>query len=150
MISSYKDYSSVFRWKLTYVSFMQLRICFIEGMLWFLECWSYFVVDDIILLFVVLIELLGLVDAFFYCLWSLIWLFVFSYTTLKWVWKYYWPMMGMSWALKCWSARGMSGHESVWPHKGMFYPSSTGTLACIKSIVMSIESVLPPCLNNSQ
>jgi hypothetical protein len=28
--------------------------------------------------------------------------------------------------------------------------SSTGTLTCVKSIVMCVESVLPPCPNNSQ
>jgi hypothetical protein len=43
--------------------------CINEGMLWFLECLSYFVVNNLILLFVALVELLGLVDAFFYCLW---------------------------------------------------------------------------------
>jgi hypothetical protein len=36
------------------------------------------------------------------------------------------------WARKCCSARGMSGHESVGPLKDMFYPSSVGTLTCIK------------------
>jgi hypothetical protein len=34
-----------------------------------LECLSYFVVDDLILLFVVFVELLGLLYAFFCCLW---------------------------------------------------------------------------------
>jgi phosphate starvation-inducible membrane PsiE len=34
-----------------------------------LECLSYFVVDDLILLFVAFVELLGLVYAFFCCLW---------------------------------------------------------------------------------
>jgi hypothetical protein len=34
-------------------------------MLWFLECLSYFVIDDLILLFMAFVELLGLVDAFF-------------------------------------------------------------------------------------
>jgi hypothetical protein len=33
-----------------------------------LECLSYFVVDELILLFVSFVELLGLVDAFFCCL----------------------------------------------------------------------------------
>jgi hypothetical protein len=28
----------------------------------------------------------------------------------------------------------MSGHESAGPHKGMFYPSSAGTLTCVKSL----------------
>jgi hypothetical protein len=41
-------------------SFVQLRICVDEGMLWFLECLPYFIVDDLILLFVALVELLGL------------------------------------------------------------------------------------------
>jgi hypothetical protein len=35
----------------------------------FLECLSYFVVDDLILLFVAFVELLGFVYAFFCCLW---------------------------------------------------------------------------------
>jgi hypothetical protein len=33
---------------------------------------------------------------------------------------------GHDWACKCWSARGICGHESVGPLKGMFYPSSAG------------------------
>jgi hypothetical protein len=45
--------------------FMQLRNCINEGMLWFLECLPYFVIDDLILLFVAFVELLELVDAFF-------------------------------------------------------------------------------------
>jgi hypothetical protein len=49
---------------------MQLRNCINECMLWFLECWSYFIIGDLILLFMVFVELLGLVDAFFYCLWN--------------------------------------------------------------------------------
>jgi hypothetical protein len=42
-----------------------------------LECLSYFVVDDIILLFVAFVELLGLVDAFF-VVYGYLWLLVFS------------------------------------------------------------------------
>jgi hypothetical protein len=80
----------------------------------------------------------------------LFWLFVFSCRTLKWVRKYYWPMMVIIWARKCWSARGMSGHESVEPPKDMFYSSSVGTLTCDKSLVTCGESVLTSCLNNSQ
>jgi hypothetical protein len=57
--------------KLTYVFFMQLWNCVDEGMSWFFEYWSYFVVDDLVLLFVTLVELLELVDAFFYCFWGL-------------------------------------------------------------------------------
>jgi hypothetical protein len=47
---------------------MQLRNYINKGMLGFLECLSYFIVDDFILLFVVFIELLELVDALFYYL----------------------------------------------------------------------------------
>jgi hypothetical protein len=39
---------------------------------------------------------------------------------------------GHDWARKCWSARGMSGHESVGPLEGMIYPSSTGTRTCCR------------------
>jgi hypothetical protein len=56
---------------------------------------------------------------------------------------------GGDWAHKCWSARSMSGHESAGSHKDMFYPSSTGTLTCVKSLVTCVESVLPLCPNNS-
>jgi hypothetical protein len=49
-----------------------------------------------------------------------------------------------------WSVRGLSGHKSVGPPKGIFYPSSAGTLTCVKSLVMSVENVLPPCTNNLQ
>jgi hypothetical protein len=50
-------------------SFMQLQNCINGGMLRFLEYLPYFIVDDIILLFVDFVELLGLVDDFFCCLW---------------------------------------------------------------------------------
>jgi hypothetical protein len=40
----------------------------------------------------------------------------------------------------CWSSRGMSGHKSARPPKGMFYPSSAGTLTCVKLLV--------PCPSN--
>jgi hypothetical protein len=48
---------------------------------------------------------------------------------------------GHEWAHKCWSVRGMNGHESVGPLKGMFYPSSAGTLTCIKLFETVFESV---------
>jgi hypothetical protein len=48
--------------------FMQLQNCINEGMLCFLECLSYFVIDNLILLFVAFVKLLVLVDAFFYYL----------------------------------------------------------------------------------
>jgi hypothetical protein len=47
---------------------------------------------------------------------------------------------GHAWACKCWSARGMSGHESARPLKGMFYPSSTGTLTFVKMVETCVES----------
>jgi hypothetical protein len=46
---------------------------------------------------------------------------------------------GHDWAHKCWSARGMSGHKSVGPLKGMFYPSSAGTLTCVKMIKIFVD-----------
>jgi hypothetical protein len=36
------------------------------------------------------------------------------------------------------------------PMMGMIYPSSAGTLTCNKSLVMCVESILPPCPNNLQ
>jgi hypothetical protein len=48
---------------------------------------------------------------------------------------------GGDWARKCWSARGMSGHESVGPLKGIFYPSYTGTLTCIKLVEMFMRAL---------
>jgi hypothetical protein len=65
MFSPYKDYSSLLRWQANCVYILQLRNCINEGMLWFLECLSYFLVDDLILLFVVSIDLLGTVHASF-------------------------------------------------------------------------------------
>jgi hypothetical protein len=59
-------------------------------------------------------------------------------------------MMGIIWARKCWSARDMSGHDSVVPLKGMMYPSSVGTLTFVRMIEMCVESILPPYLNDSQ
>jgi hypothetical protein len=47
----------------------------------FLECLTYFIIDDLILLFVAFIELLGLVSAFF-SVYEIIWLFVLSCRTL--------------------------------------------------------------------
>jgi hypothetical protein len=55
--------------------FMQLRNCINECMLLFLECLSYFVIGDLILLFVIFVELLGLADAFVVA-YGYFWLFV--------------------------------------------------------------------------
>jgi hypothetical protein len=52
--------------------------------------------------------------------------------------------VGHDWAQKCWSARGMSEHESARPLKGMFYPSSTCKMTFVRMIEMCVESVLPP------
>jgi hypothetical protein len=49
-------------------------------------------------------------------------------------------MTGMIWARKCWSARGKSGHKNAGPFKGMFYPSSIGTLTFVRMIETCIES----------
>jgi hypothetical protein len=70
-------------------------------MLCFLECLSYFVIDDLILLFVALVELLGLVDALFYCLW--IFLVVCVY------------LIGHEWVLWYWSFVDMSEYFGTGP-----------------------------------
>jgi hypothetical protein len=57
---------------------------------------------------------------------------------------------GREWAHNFWSVRGMSGHESAAPLKGMFDPSSIGTLTCVKSLATMFESVVPLYLNVSQ
>jgi hypothetical protein len=56
--------------KLTYVFFYTTTELQQWMYVMIFECLSYFVVDNLILLFVVFVELLGLVDAFFYCLWD--------------------------------------------------------------------------------
>jgi hypothetical protein len=48
---------------------------------------------------------------------------------------------GGDWAYKCWSARGISGHKSVGPLKGIFYPSSIGTLTCVKSLETFVRAL---------
>jgi hypothetical protein len=48
---------------------------------------------------------------------------------------------GDDWACMCWSARGMSGHKSARPPKGLLYPFSACTLTCVKSLVTCVESV---------
>jgi hypothetical protein len=50
--SPYKEYSSLLRWQANSVYILQLRNCVNKGMLWFFKCSSYFLVDDLILLFV--------------------------------------------------------------------------------------------------
>jgi hypothetical protein len=50
--SPYRDYSSLLRLQANCVYILQLLNCVNESILWFLECSSYFLVDDLILLFV--------------------------------------------------------------------------------------------------
>jgi hypothetical protein len=57
---------------------------------------------------------------------------------------------GHDWACECWSARGMSGHESVGPLKRIFCPSSRGTLTCVKLLETFVRASLPPYPNDSQ
>jgi hypothetical protein len=109
---------------------MQLRNCANEGMLCFLVCWSYFIVDDVMLLFVALIELLGLcmlllLVALFYCLWV-------AYRT----WSGH-ESAGPLWACmawKYWSLKRMC--EGWW----LLWSSSAGILTCIKSLVMVLRA----------
>jgi hypothetical protein len=49
---------------------------------------------------------------------------------------------GQDWAHKCWSIRGMSGHESAGPLRACLIQSSAGTLTCVKMIETCVESVL--------
>jgi hypothetical protein len=58
----------------------------------------FFLVYEIIWLFVVFVELLGLLDAFFFV--YEVWCLCLVCRTLKWIRKY-------------WFAKGMSGHESA-------------------------------------
>jgi hypothetical protein len=55
--------------KLTYVLIYATTELHQRSYVVILECLSYFLVDDLILLFVASAELLGLVYAFFGCLW---------------------------------------------------------------------------------
>jgi hypothetical protein len=57
---------------------------------------------------------------------------------------------------KCWSVRGMTKHASAGPLRTCVKvtdycdPSSAVTLTYTKSLVTCVESVLPPCPNNSR
>jgi phosphate starvation-inducible membrane PsiE len=55
--------------KLTYVLIYATTELYQRRYVVILECLSYFVIDNLILLFVAFVELLGLVYGFFYCLW---------------------------------------------------------------------------------
>jgi hypothetical protein len=53
----------------------------------------------------------------------------------------------LKWARKCWAARGMIGHTSAGSLRACVkvadccYPSSAGTLTCIKLLETCVESV---------
>jgi hypothetical protein len=52
---------------------------------------------------------------------------------------------GHVWAHRCWSARGMSGHESAGPLKGMFFSifcRYTNSVRTIETIVQSAFSLI--------
>jgi hypothetical protein len=57
---------------------------------------------------------------------------------------------------KCWSARGMSGFESVDPLRACVRvadycdPLSTCTLTCVKSLETFVRAFVPPYPNDSQ
>jgi hypothetical protein len=59
-LSPYKDHSSLLRWQANMCSYCNYGITLMKVCCDFLECSTYFVVDGLILLFVALIELLGL------------------------------------------------------------------------------------------
>jgi hypothetical membrane protein len=87
-------------------SFMQLQNCFNEGMVrfWCVSLHFLFMKMNLVVCgFCRTIRACGCLLLLFM---RLFWLFLFSCRTLKWVHKY-------------WSARGMSGHESARPIKGM-------------------------------
>jgi hypothetical protein len=114
--------------------FMQLWNCINKGMLLFLECLSYFVVDDLILLFVTFVELLGLVYAFFYCLWDYFSCLCLAVRHCSGYESAIDPWRGWFWAHKCWTL--VRACVKVADYCG---PSSAGTLTCIKMIEMYIE-----------
>jgi hypothetical protein len=100
-------------------------------MLWFLDCSSYFLVDDIILVVCGISRTIRAVNASF--LFMRFCLFVSSLYNLQWVQKY-------------WSAMRMSRHESAGLLKACVNvvdccdPSSTCTLTCVKMIETCVES----------
>jgi hypothetical protein len=79
--SPYKDYSSLLRWQANIFVHIPLWNCINEGMKWFLVCYRYFVIYVLILLFVILVELLGLAYASFLFM-RIIWLFMFTHRNL--------------------------------------------------------------------
>jgi hypothetical protein len=116
-------------------SFMQLRNCFDEGMLWFWCVSLLMLFMTLFWLFVSFVELLGLVNVFFYCLWD-----YFGYLCL---------------AIGHWSGYASTGPLGAWvdtkdtnnPLRACVNvadccdPSSAGTLTYIKSLETYVESV---------
>jgi hypothetical protein len=110
---------------------MQLRNCINEGMLWFLECLSYFIVDVLILLFVAFVELLWLVYAF------LLFMDIFCCLCLAdraWVGTSVLVLCRHEWVLRYWSLWTWVKNDD-WCD-----PSSAGTLTHVKTIETCVES----------
>jgi hypothetical protein len=128
--SPYKDYSSLLRWQANCIYILQLRNCINKGMLWFLECSSYFLVDDLILLFVALIELLWTVYASFS-------IYGYYFVVYAYVYK-----LVMKSPLGRWFEKPIIWGWCEMPKMGMIDPSSVGTLTFVRMIETFIESVL--------
>jgi putative effector of murein hydrolase LrgA (UPF0299 family) len=103
----------------------------------FWECLAYFLVDDLILLFVAFVELLELAYVFF-SVYEIIWLFVLSYKTLMWN-GHDRDEVKYPWCRWCEMSMMM-----------MIYLCSAGTLTCIKSLETFVGALLPPYMNDSQ
>jgi hypothetical protein len=119
--------------RLTYFSFMQLRNCVDEGILWFLVYWPYFVIDDFIFLFVALIELLELWMASFVV---------------------YEDFGSLCLACRAWGGCESAGPLGAWVDTQVLDPLracvkvadccdtySMGTLTCVKMIETCVESI---------
>jgi hypothetical protein len=67
MLSPYKDYSSLLRWQANICVYIVTTGLCRQRYVVIFECSAYFVVDEVLLLFVALVELLGL-RMLLYCL----------------------------------------------------------------------------------
>jgi hypothetical protein len=95
----------------------------------FWECSTSFIIDELIFLFVALVELLGLWVLLYYlwhfdCLWVACWAWVGTKVLVHY---------GHEWARECLSLNGMC--EGWW----LFDPFSIGTLTCVKLIETVLE-----------
>jgi hypothetical protein len=116
-ISPYKNYSSLLRWQVnmcSYIATTELwlwRYVLVFGEYFILFCcwWTYFVICSFS-------RTIGTANASllfmrFGCLWL---------ACRTWVCMKVMVHDGHDWTQKCWSTRGMSGHECVGPLMGMF------------------------------